>query len=217
MVPTLDLLALVRPILKRWLLVAACGFLCLGAAIAYLSKTTHFYRAVAVLEVAPFKKGVVKSEDHLAEESRNLESMNTLVARLTGPELMGRIADQFVLGSTPDPALTPPQGTEDPREHAAETLGKWISAELQRGTHLIDLAVYHPDRERAKQLATVVIDEFQALSDEQRIAEAEAERAKLQERAATMKLQLEDADCRMPRKGWESILSQERWRWRMKE
>ncbi|MEZ5329220.1 MAG: polysaccharide biosynthesis tyrosine autokinase [Verrucomicrobiales bacterium] len=197
MVPTLDLLALVRPILKRWLLVSVCVFVCLGAAVAYLTKATHFYRAVAVLEVAPLKKGVVKSEDHLAEESRNLESMNTLVARLTSPELMGRIADQFVLGSQPDPALTPPPGTENPREHVAETLEKWISTELQRGTHLINLAVYHPDRERAKQLAQVVIDEFQALSDEQRIAEAEAERAKLQERAANMKLKLEDTERRL--------------------
>lgn len=197
MIPSLDLLALVRPIVKRWALVSLCTFLCLGAAVAYLAKTQHFYRAVAVLEVTPLKKGVVKSEDHLAEESRNLESMNTLVERLTGPELLGRIAERFVLAGNSDPALAPPAGTSNPREYVAEKLSDWISTELRRGTHLIDLAVYHPDPTRAKGLAGTLISEFQALSDEQRIAEARAEQAKLQERAASMKEKLEDTERRL--------------------
>ena len=97
--------------------------------------------------------------------------MNTLVQRLTGPELMGRLADRQVLKSSdPDPALAPPAGTANAREYVAESIEKMIATELRRGTHLIDLAVYHPDRDRAKQLAASLIDEFQALSDEQRIA-----------------------------------------------
>ena len=139
----------------------------------------------------------MKSEDHLAEESRKLESMNTLVQRLTGPQLMSRIADRFILGNDPDPALTPPPGTENPSEHVAEILETWIATELRRGTHLIDLAVYHPDRNRAKRLAEVLIEEFQALSDEQRIAEAQAEKAKLDERAESMRLQLEQTERRL--------------------
>ncbi|MGK0185023.1 MAG: succinoglycan biosynthesis transport protein ExoP [Verrucomicrobiales bacterium] len=194
MVPTLDLLALVRPIVKRWVLVAVCVFLCLGATVLYLAKTTHFYRAMAVLEVSPLKKGVVKSEDHLAEESRSLESMNTLVARLTGPELLGRIADNFVLGSDPDLALTPPPGTENPRGQVTEILGNLIAADLERGTHLIHLTVDHPNPDRASRLTGLLIDEFQALSDEQRIGEAQAEKAKLEERAASMKTQLESTE-----------------------
>ena len=186
-VPAIDVMELLRPLRRRWWLVGLFLVVGVGAGFAYLATTDHLYRAVAVLEVAPQKKGLLKSEEHIAGESRKLESMNTLAESITSPELMHRIAERHLMGG--DSFFS--GGSV---EEVAEKLAGALSTGLRRGTHLIDLAVYHPERERALTLSKVLIGEFADLNEEQYRQDLAKEREDLESQASEQKQQVEEAE-----------------------
>jgi capsular exopolysaccharide synthesis family protein len=181
--PTLDLGRLVAVVWKRlWLAVLIAGGF-VGMAVAYVLTAPKIYQSTAVIYVDPKNEGAVfeglKGVRQASWES--LDSLKSMAEGIRNGTVILRVVGRLKLREDAT-FLTPRDGGYADAE-LVEIIGRSVSAELRRGTRLIDVSVKDRSPERARAMTAAFIEEFQSLIREQNRLSAEKSRTTLEEEA----------------------------------
>jgi succinoglycan biosynthesis transport protein ExoP len=162
--PKVETGRIIGGVLRRGWVVVLCGMIGIAGALAYLKVTKKIYRSTGSVYVLPQAPQVINIQAVAPEESKDLEQMRSVEQGMSGSTMMNRLIETQGLRSDPDFA---PPGT------GPETLVKILSGRvvvgLRRGTRIIDIAVDDTKPDRAKELVSALVAEYEKWStDRQR-------------------------------------------------
>jgi succinoglycan biosynthesis transport protein ExoP len=141
---------------RAWLLVA-CVLVAGIAGAVYIIRSPKVYRAQAVIQVEKEQK-VVKGDAADSQDFKGEEIPKTIEQSLTSPELLlGLIARNDL---NKDPAFLPGLKRPVSDSKIAEEMTKHISAQVRRGTWLIDIKVEDHNPIMAQKIADLLVKEF---------------------------------------------------------
>ncbi len=192
--PTLDLGRLVSVVWKRlWLAALIAGGFA-GLAVAYVLTATKIYQSSAVIYVDPKNEGAVfeglKGVRQASWES--LDALKSMAEGIRDGTVILRVVDRLKLRE--DPSFLPGRTGGYADAELVEIIGRNVSAELRRGTRLIDVSVKDRSPERARAMTAAFIEEFQNLIREQNRLSAEKSRATLEEEAKAQLARVHSAE-----------------------
>lgn len=192
--PTLDLGRLVSVVWRRlWLALLVAGAF-VGIAVAYVMAAPKIYQSTAVIYVDPKNEGAVfeglKGVRQVSWES--LDSLKSMAEGIRNGTVILRVVDHLKLRE--DGTFLPPRGGGYADAELVEIIGRSVTAELRRGTRLIDVAVKDRSPERARAMTAAFIEEFQNLIREQNRLSAEKSRATLEEEARSQLARVNSAE-----------------------
>lgn len=195
--PTLDPGRLVSVVWKRlWLAILIAGAFA-GLAVAYVLVTPKIYQSTAVIYVDPKNEGAVfeglKGVRQASWES--LDALKSMAEGIRNGTVILRVVDR--LGLREDATFLPPKEGGYADVELVEILGRRVSAELRRGTRLIDVSVKDRSPERARDMTAAFIEEFQNLIREQNRLSAGKSRATLEEEAKAQLARVHEAEERL--------------------
>jgi capsular exopolysaccharide synthesis family protein len=156
---------------NMWLLIL-CVFGAAMAGTAYIVASPKMYRAEAVIQVKPatqkvFQEANTQVEDINVEEQKR----KTVEQTLTSPELLVGLIVHNNLDTDPEflPGLKRPASDSK----MAEELTRHISAQVRRGTLLIDIKVDDRNPRMAQNIANLLIEEVIRQNLQQRLEASE--------------------------------------------
>ncbi|MEM9283269.1 MAG: Wzz/FepE/Etk N-terminal domain-containing protein, partial [Verrucomicrobiota bacterium] len=195
--PTLDLGRLVSLVKKRlWLaaLIAACF---VGMALAYVFLAPKIFQSSAVIYVDPASEGSVFDGIRGAKQAswETLDALKSMAEGIRNGTVILRVVDRLSLRD--DPTFLPSRSGGYTDAEVVEAVSKQVRAELRRGTRLIDISVKDRSPERARDMTTAFVEEFQALIREQNGASAEEVRKRLEIEAENQRERLQEANNRI--------------------
>lgn len=178
--PTLDVARLVKSVRNRIWLVGVVVAAFVGLAVAYVLLAEKTYESTAVIFVDPANEGAVFDGLKGIQKAnwQTLDALKSMAEGIQNTEVMLRVADRLDLKKEVD--LFPPDDGSPTDAEVVEVLSKMVRSELRRGMRLIDVRVRDTSPERAQQMATAFIDEFQLLIREQNQASAAKSRETLE-------------------------------------
>lgn len=155
--PSLDLMMLVRRLVRGWWVIALVMALAIGAAVFWLRVTPKVYESVATVRVEqerrPLLSGGVGSAAG-GEDIRSLEMVKTIEQGIVSQNNLRRVVEALNLADDPTFSADRSEGA------LMWALGKKARAELRRGTRLIDVRVEDTDPSRARRIAQALVDEY---------------------------------------------------------
>lgn len=195
--PTLDVGRLVRSVRDRLWLVALVIAAFLGLALAYVFLAPRTYQSSAVIYVDPRNEGAVfeglKGVKQASWES--LDALKSMAQGIQDSAVILRVVDRLELREDPD--LFRQEDGPPTDADVVELFSEKVGAELRRGTRLIDISVRDTSPERARRVASALIEEFQALIRDQNRAAAAKSREKLEEEAESQLERVTAAENRL--------------------
>lgn len=175
---------------RLWLIVLVVT-LSLVATYAWVSRQPREYSSRVVVQVEQREQRILNMQELQPQDLTSDDYLSTVVQSMTNQTLMLRAAK--AAGLDRDPKLFPPRPDGQPYNDAviAEAARRRVSAELRRGTRLIDISVLDEDPERAQGLADAVFREFLHQNFEQQLALSNTAMHYLEEQAAQQKQRVE--------------------------
>jgi succinoglycan biosynthesis transport protein ExoP len=142
---------------KVWLIIL-CVLLAGIAGGIYIIVSPNIYRAQAIIRVEQEGQKLLKNDTAEAQDFKAEEFPKTIEQSLTSPELLLGLIERNNLNT--DPVFLP--GLKRPVSDVkmAEELAKHISAQVRRGTRLIDIKVEDRSPVMAQKIADLLIKEF---------------------------------------------------------
>ena len=182
-----DLRALCHLLCEKVWLIAACVALCGAAGFFYATQLPELFRATATVQVEKEEKRRLTSHDRASEEPAE-EVLRTIEQNLLSPSLALRLLDRPELAE--DPAFL--AGIERPaaKERLRSALSNQISANVRRGTRLIDVTIEDENPVMAQKLAQLLVEEFLRDSAEARAAISHRAHSGLREEADQLRARL---------------------------
>lgn len=195
--PTLDPGRLAAVVWKRlWLATLIAGAFA-GLAVAYVLLAPKVYQSTAVIYVDPKNEGAVfeglKGVRQASWES--LDALKSMAEGIRNGTVILRVVDRLRLRE--DATFLPPKEGGYADVELVEILGRRVSAELRRGTRLIDVSVKDRSPVRARDMTAAFIEEFQNLIREQNRISAGKSRATLEEEAKAQLTRVHEAEERL--------------------
>lgn len=192
--PTLDLGRLVDVVKKRLWLAALVAGAFIGLAIVYVMLAPKVYESSAVIYVDPKNEGAAFSgiKGVKSASFETLDALKSMAEGISNGTVILRVVDRLGLREEPG-FLKPKEGGYSDAE-IVETVRKKVSAELRRGTRLIDISVKDKSPERAQKMTAAFIEEFQALIREQNQSLAAKTRKTLQQEAENQRERVNEAE-----------------------
>ena len=134
----------------------------LGATWKWLGTQTPYYASRGVIEVVadtndPFGKNISGIEQN---RINSLDVLNTVVQSLTGNTFLLKVAKNVGLAADVASLSAGGQVMPDQESGLAGKLRSQLNVSLRRGTRLIDVIAEDTSPERARKLASAVIEEF---------------------------------------------------------
>jgi len=151
---SLDVARFVRVFTSRIPLIVGMMILCVGAAFYYLAKTPKMYASYATLEVSLRSAPLLKT-DEVAGDRDSLEALYTFEQSLTNRSLLVLVARDLKLDE--DRRLVSDENGPPTDAAMAKALGPLVTAELRRGTRLVDISTKYFDPETARKIADRLI------------------------------------------------------------
>ncbi|MBP9224121.1 MAG: polysaccharide biosynthesis tyrosine autokinase [Verrucomicrobiales bacterium] len=181
--PTLDLTRLAAVVFRRLWLAGTVAAAFVGLAIFYVLTATKVYQSSAVIYVDPKNDGAVFDGIKGVRQAswETLDALKSMADGIRNGTVILRVVDKLKLRE--DPSFLPTRAAGYSDSELVEIIGKNVTADLRRGTRLIDVAVKDRSPERAQAMTAAFIDEFQNLIREQNQSSAEKSRATLEEQA----------------------------------
>lgn len=181
--PTLDLTRLAAVVFRRLWLAGTVAAAFVGLAIFYVLTATKVYQSSAVIYVDPKNDGAVFDGIKGVRQAswETLDALKSMADGIRNGTVILRVVDKLKLRE--DPSFLPTRAAGYSDSELVEIIGKNVTADLRRGTRLIDVAVKDRSPERAQAMTAAFIDEFQNLIREQNRSSAEKSRATLEEQA----------------------------------
>jgi capsular exopolysaccharide synthesis family protein len=174
------------------LLAVSClvGLLC---GIAIILRSTPLFESRAIIQVEQSGKRVVKIEEVAPTDLESLELLRTIEQSLRTPALLTRVVEKMDLAKN-EHFAGKMAGKPEGREIAVAKLMEYVDAELRKGTRLIDLRVESPAPKQAQTLAKKVIEEYLAMTLEQRLKDMQFAHAFLIEQSEKLRKKLQDSE-----------------------
>ena len=180
---------------KLWLLIVIVCVAMLGT-FAWLSRQPRIYSSRTVVQVEQQETNILggKVEDVQSAELDSMDYLQTVVQALTTSSVMIGVA--HTLGLDKDPALFPgvQNGKTYPEEAIVSLIRDKVSISLRRDTRLIDIVAEDTSPERARDIATAVVQAYLRQSFEQQYKTSNQATQFLQEEAAKLKKKLEESE-----------------------
>lgn len=181
---------------KAWLIVLCllvAGFI----AAAYILHTPPTYEAHAVLQVEQAAPKVLKIEDVNQQDLGASDALMTMVANLTSRSMLLRVVETAKLAE--DKTFPQPRETIYTAEQLAGALSGRISAEVRRGTRLIDITVEDTNAQRAQRIAQALVQEFMVQSFEFRASTSTSANEFLMKEAERLKGAVRESELALQR------------------
>jgi len=165
-----------------------------GLAIFYVLTATKVYQSSAVIYVDPKNDGAVFDGIKGVRQAswETLDALKSMADGIRNGTVILRVVDKLKLRE--DPSFLPTRAAGYSDSELVEIIGKNVTADLRRGTRLIDVAVKDRSPERAQAMTAAFIDEFQNLIREQNRSSAEKSRATLEEQAVNQLARVNQAE-----------------------
>jgi capsular exopolysaccharide synthesis family protein len=181
---------------KWWVILLTVAFASLAASY-YLYQQPKLYESQAVIFVGQEKERVVDIQSVSTDEFRDLAELKTVEQSLASGTVILRVAK--ACGLVDDPTFVVRKNPEVPPTDAKiiATLGGRVTADLRRGTRLIDLKVRDTDPERAKRLAQAFVEEFTDMNYEQQLAATTRAKMALGDEADRLAEQVGESERRL--------------------
>lgn len=192
--PTLDLTRLAAVVFRRLWLAGTVAAAFVGLAIFYVLTATKIYQSSAVIYVDPKNDGAVFDGIKGVRQAswETLDALKSMADGIRNGTVILRVVDKLKLRE--DPSFLPTRAAGYSDSELVEIIGKNVTADLRRGTRLIDVAVKDRSPERAQAMTAAFIDEFQNLIREQNRSSAEKSRATLEEQAVNQLARVNQAE-----------------------
>jgi succinoglycan biosynthesis transport protein ExoP len=192
--PTLDLTRLAAVVFRRLWLAGTVAAAFVGLAIFYVLTATKVYQSSAVIYVDPKNDGAVFDGIKGVRQAswETLDALKSMADGIRNGTVILRVVDKLKLRE--DPSFLPTRAAGYSDSELVEIIGKNVTADLRRGTRLIDVAVKDRSPERAQAMTAAFIDEFQNLIREQNRSSAEKSRATLEEQAVNQLARVNQAE-----------------------
>jgi len=172
---------------KAWI-VAACIGICGAAGYFYAARLPKVYAATATVQVEAEQQRPVTIEHRAVEDPADEALLATIEQNLQSPSLALRLVrhpdlagDSTFLARVERPASD---------ERLAAALAGQISADVRRGTRLIDVTIEDENPAMAQKLARLLVEEFLRGSAEARAAASQGAHSSLSEEADRLKARL---------------------------
>jgi succinoglycan biosynthesis transport protein ExoP len=174
---------------RLWLLIVIVCLAVMGT-FAWLSRQPKIYASRAVVQVEQVEAKVLgsKMEDIQSANMAEADYLQTIVQSLTSNSILVGVAQ--ILGVDKDPAT----GKAYPEAALAGMFRSWIHVSLRRDTRLIDIVAEDTKPERARDIASAVVQSYLHLTFEQQYNTANQATQFLQEEADKLKKKLEAAE-----------------------
>ncbi|MDB6150612.1 MAG: hypothetical protein JWQ44_2060 [Chthoniobacter sp.] len=172
---------------KLWV-VAVCAAVCGAAGFFYAARLPKVYAATATVQVEPQLQRPFAAEYRAAEDLADEEVLKTMEQNLLSPSLALRLVHHPELAG--DPAFLPHIERPASDERLQTALSSQISADIRRGTRLIDVTIEDENPAMAQKLARLLVEEFLRESAEARAAVSQGAHSSLREEAEQLKARL---------------------------
>jgi succinoglycan biosynthesis transport protein ExoP len=154
----LDLLAIFAHLRKKAWLIIACVLMAGLTGAIYIIYGPKIYCAQAVIQVEQQRQKVLKTDGMEAQDLKSEEIPKTIEQSLTSPELLVGLIVHNDLNK--DPAFLRDLKRPASDSELAEELAKQISAQVRRGTLLIDIKVNDRSPLLAQKIVDLLVKEF---------------------------------------------------------
>ena len=139
--PTLDLTRLAAVVFRRLWLAGTVAAAFVGLAIFYVLTATKVYQSSAVIYVDPKNDGAVFDGIKGVRQAswETLDALKSMADGIRNGTVILRVVDKLKLRE--DPSFLPTRAAGYSDSELVEIIGKNVTADLRRGTRLIDVAV----------------------------------------------------------------------------
>lgn len=175
---------------RAWLMVV-CVIAGLFVGLGYAARQAKIFRAEAVLEVASEDPNVLKFGDGRSQDYTNQDAMQTTVACFRSRLMLKNVVDKCALKSN---SAFVGKGGAMTDEEAVKRMLRCTSAEVRKGTRLIDITGESSDPRTAQILANGLAEEFLSMLMEQRASTSRMALKFLVDEAAALKTKLQRSE-----------------------
>jgi len=186
-----DVLAILDALREKLRLIVLCVIAALLLGALHLSRSPAIYRAEAVLQVEQEERGMVLNGTR-GEDLRGIEILMTIEQNLTSPGLLMSVIEAG--GLSADPAFLPEVGRPASSEVLQGVLSRRIKAKVRPGSRLIDISMEDRNRELARRVVQLVIEEFMRQGFKSRMAFSQMEHEFMAEEAGRLRAKLEASE-----------------------
>ncbi len=152
---------LMRVVLERFWAIILVLVLVVAGTCAYLHYAKRLYRATAVIEVEQKEEQIVEVDAQKEQDLSHPEIIKTIEQNLSNTAFLKRVLARD--GIKNDPQLFSGWDLNDPNMEPlllAQVLYKNSNIEVNRGTRLIEISVYHGSPETAKKIANGIANQY---------------------------------------------------------
>jgi polysaccharide biosynthesis transport protein len=154
-----DLHGVFRMIMDKAWLIVTCIILAVVAAAVYVQRAQRVYEATNTVQVEQHEAKIVKADEVVSEDTRELDALNTIAQKLCNPSLLQEVLDaNHLLPAAGETKLV--NGKALTRDEVMLNYERNIKSTLRRNTRLIDTTVRDPDKQLAAKLANELVEDY---------------------------------------------------------
>lgn len=187
---------LLRTLVRRKFLIASIVILGVAVAATLILRQTPIYRATASLEVQAREMQIMQGASIDPGAVADAEFMGTQLALLKSRALAERVTESLNLQN--EPTYANQEGEASRRlEQATRAVLHGVNVGTQRGARVIQVSFDSTSRAEAARIANAIAQSFVEMTVERRFNATAYAREFLEERIATTKASLEDAERKL--------------------
>lgn len=191
-----DFWELARGLLRRKFMILAIVLAGTGASLFLTLQQTPLYRASSTLEIQRQETRIIESADVEPRVVADNQYIETQFALLKSRALAERVVDDLDLAN--NPAFANQQlGREQRLKNASDQISRNLMVGLEGKSLIIRVGYVSPSPEDAARITNTVVETFIEASLERKFNTTAYARKFLEERLATAKVTLEDAERRL--------------------
>ena len=162
----IDLRSILHVFRRNLWLILLCLLLAVGAGVAYYLRAPKLFVSEMVVQVESGSPNVLKIADVSPEALETIETLNTIEKTLAGRGLIARVLADPGLGLTPAQLGLPPRPAKPySQNELTEALKGAVTANVVRGTRLINVTVQNESPDLAQKIATALIETYRRWID----------------------------------------------------